>query len=78
MHTHPNGVPLDSVNAVSATTIGVFDIFMATIRRHCSSLLTSTLVISLLITATSFIAPAACELFPLPSGKKSNFDVFVQ
>ena len=66
MHTHPNGLPLDSVNAVSATTTGAFDIFMATIHRHCSPLLTSTLVISLVITATSSIAPAACELFPLP------------
>ena len=70
MDTHPNGVPLDSVNAVSGTTIGAFDIFMATIHRHCSPLLTSTLVISLVITATSSIAPAACELFPLPSKKR--------
>jgi hypothetical protein len=69
MDTHPNGVPLDSVNAVSATTTGAFDIFMATIHRHCSPLLMSTLVISLLITATSSIAPAACELFPLNSRK---------
>jgi hypothetical protein len=67
MDTHPNGVPLDTVNAVSATTTGGFDIFMATIHRHCSPLLMSTLVISLVITATSSIAPAACELFPLPS-----------
>ena len=65
MHTHPNGLPLDSINAVSATTTGALDIFMATIYRHCSLLLTSTLVISLVITATSSIAPAACELFPV-------------
>ena len=79
MHAHPNGLPLDSVNAVSATTTGAFDIFMATIHRHCSPLLTSTLVISLLITATSSIAPAACELFPvtLPSKRESNLDLFV-
>ena len=70
MDTHPNGVPLDGINAVSATTTGAFDIFMATIHRHCSPLLTSTLVISLAITATSSIAPAACELFSLPSGKR--------
>jgi len=59
MDTHPNGLPLDRVNAVSATTTGAFDIFLATIHRHCSPLLTSTLVISLVITATSSIAPAA-------------------
>ena len=76
MHTHPNGLPLDSVNAVSATTTGVLDIFMATIHRHCSPLLTSTLVISLVITATSSIAPAACE-FPLPSKRDSNLDLYV-
>ena len=74
MQTHPKGMPLDGVNAVSATTNGAFDIFMATIHRHCSPLLTSTLVISLVIAATSSIAPAACELFPLPSEKDSNFD----
>ena len=65
MHTHPNGLPLDRVDSVSATTTGAFDIFMATIHRQCSPLLTSTLVISLVITATSSVAPAACELFPL-------------
>jgi hypothetical protein len=77
MNTHPNGLPLDRVNAVSATTTGAFDIFLATIHRHCSPLLTSTLVISLVITATSSIAPAARELFPLPSKRDSNFDFFV-
>jgi hypothetical protein len=70
METHPNGVPLDSVNAVSATTTGAFDIFMATIHHHCSPLLTSTLVISLVIAAISSIAPAACKLFPLPARRK--------
>ena len=75
MHTHPNGLPLDMVNAISATTTGAFDIFMATIHHHCSPLLTSTLVISLVITATSSVAPAACELFPLPSKRVSNFDL---
>jgi hypothetical protein len=70
MDTHPNGVPLDSVNAISATTTGAFDIFMATIHHHCSPLLTSTLVISLVIAAISSIAPAACKLFPLPSRRK--------
>ena len=74
MHTYPNGLPLDGVNAVSATTNGAFDIFIATIHRHCSPLLSSTLVISLVIAATSSIAPAACELFPLPSEKDPNFD----
>jgi hypothetical protein len=77
MATHPNGLPLDRVNAISATTTGAFDILMATIHRHCSPLLTSTLVISLVITATSSIAPAACEFFPLPSKRDSNFDFFV-
>ena len=77
MHTHPNGLPLDSVNAVSTTTTGAFHIFMATIHRHCSPHLTSTLVISLIITATSSIAPAACELFLLPSKSDSNLDLFV-
>jgi len=75
MDTHPNGLPLDSDNAVSATTTAAFDIFMATICRHCSPLLMSTLVISLAITATSLIAPAACELFPLPSRRDSNLDL---
>ena len=76
MHTHPNGLPLDTVNSVSATTTGAFDIFLATIHRHCSPLLTSTLVVSLVITATSSIAPAACELFPLPSKFDSNLEIF--
>ena len=70
MDTHPNGVPLDTVNAVSATTAGAFDIVIAAIHRHCSPILTSTLVISLVITVISSIAPAARELFLLPSRKK--------
>ena len=77
MHTLPNGLPLDSINAVSATTTGVFDILMATIRRHCSPLLSLTLAFSLVITGTSLIAPAACELFPLSLERDSNFDLFV-
>ncbi|KDR70927.1 hypothetical protein GALMADRAFT_254532 [Galerina marginata CBS 339.88] len=56
---HPNGVPFDSVNAVSAPTTGVFDIFWATVRSRCSSHLTATLAITLLIAATSTLAPAA-------------------
>ena len=63
MHTYPSGLPLDSLNAVSATTTGAIDIFMATVHRHCSLHLTSTLVLSLVITAASSITPAACELF---------------
>ncbi|KDR79181.1 hypothetical protein GALMADRAFT_243078 [Galerina marginata CBS 339.88] len=59
LSTHPNGVPLDSVNAVSAPTIGVFDIFLATVRSRCSYHLTATLAITLLIAATSTLAPAA-------------------
>jgi hypothetical protein len=77
MDTRPNGLPLDSVNAISATTTGALDIFIATIHRHCSPLLSSTLFLSLVITATSSIAPAACEFFPLPSERDSNFDLSV-
>jgi hypothetical protein len=77
MDTHPNGVPFDEVNAISATTTGVFDIFMATIHRHCSPLLTSTLVISLAITTTSSFAPAACELFHSLLKRGSNFHLLL-
>ncbi|KDR71965.1 hypothetical protein GALMADRAFT_143320 [Galerina marginata CBS 339.88] len=59
LRAHPNGVPLDKVNAVSAPTNGAFDIFLATIHRHCSPYLTYTLAIALVITATSSLAPAA-------------------
>ena len=41
MHTHPNGLPLDSVNAVSAPTTGALDIFYG---NHPSPLLASPLV----------------------------------
>ena len=77
MHTHPNGVPLESVNAVSATTTGAFDIFTATIHRHCSPLLTSTLVISLAITATSSIAQLLVSCFYSLLERDSNFDLFL-
>ena len=76
MHTHPNGIPLDSVNDVSAPTTGIFDIIMATVYSRCSLFLSSTFVFSLVIIVISSIAPAACKLFPLPSGRDSNFDFF--
>ena len=74
MDTHPKGMPLDGVNAVSASTNGAFSIFMATIHHHCSPLLTSTVVVSLVISATITLASAACEPFPLPLEKDSNFN----
>ncbi|KDR66545.1 hypothetical protein GALMADRAFT_259061 [Galerina marginata CBS 339.88] len=61
LRIQPSGLPLDSVNAVSAPTTGAFDIFLATFRRRCSPLLTYSLITTLLIAATSTLAPAALD-----------------
>jgi len=59
--TRRNGVPLNSVNAISNPTTGVYDIAKATFRRHCSAFLASTILVAFLIVATSALAPAACK-----------------
>jgi hypothetical protein len=64
LRTRRNGVPISTLNSISNPSFGTVDSVRAIVRRRSSNYFMAALIASVLATATSTLAPAACAFVP--------------